>query len=513
MSGPSGCWASMHRSAGGWTSSGCRPEILHAVAERTAQDGIVVGDRVLYLDSHAVVHDGRALGDVLVLRDRTDLIALAERLETVRAMTSALRVQRHEFANRLHVATGLIDARRPDEARAFLAEQLGRGPVDFPVDGLERVEDPLLQSFLGAKAMEAGERGVALHIADDTLLHGTLVGAEDVAAVVGNLLDNAFTAAVRGDEPREVEVALLDDGDALVVTVADSGPGIEEGRDVFAARLQRRTASGCRARTRTGSAPLARARPPPRRRCVGHRDEARRRRRRLRRAATGGHVPPRRRDRAVSAGIRVLVVDDDFRVAGLHRDIVASRPGFTALEPVGSLGRARAAIRDGDPDLLLVDAYLPDGDGVGLIRESERDAVMLSAAGDSPTIRRALRAGAFGYLIKPFEARALGDLLDRYARFRNLLSGDKALSQVELDRALSILHGGEAPSLSRSATEQLILESLGDEDASASDVADRAGVSRATAQRHLAALAARGMIEVKLRYGTTGRPEHRYRQK
>lgn len=214
---------------------GVPPEVLHAVAERTAQDGIVVGDRVLYLDSHAVVHDGRTLGDVLILRDRTDLIALAERLETVRAMTSALRVQRHEFANRLHVATGLIDAERPDEARAFLAEQLGRGPVDFPVDGLERVEDPLLQSFLGAKAMEAGERGVALHIADDTLLHGTLVGAEDVAAVVGNLLDNAFTAAVRGDQPREVEVALLDDGDALVVTVADSGPGIEDGRDVFAA--------------------------------------------------------------------------------------------------------------------------------------------------------------------------------------------------------------------------------------------------------------------------------------
>jgi response regulator of citrate/malate metabolism len=215
----------------------------------------------------------------------------------------------------------------------------------------------------------------------------------------------------------------------------------------------------------------------------------------------------------VTAAIRVLVVDDDFRVAGLHRDIVESRPGFVALEPVGSLNQARAAIREGDPHLLLVDAYLPDGDGVGLILESERDAVMLSAANDGRTIRRALRAGSFGYLIKPFEARTLGDLLDRYARFRNLVPEDRALSQVEVDRALSILHGGEAPSLSRSATEQLILESLDslDEDgASASEVADRAGVSRATAQRHLATLAARGVIEVRLRYGTTGRPEHRY---
>ncbi|WP_243073622.1 sensor histidine kinase [Microbacterium sp. SS28] len=210
-------------------------DVLAVVSERTPRDGILVGDRVLYLDAHPVLRDGQSLGDVLIVRDRTDLVALAERLETVRAMTSALRVQRHEFANRLHVATGLIDAQRPGEARAFLAEQLGRGPVDFPVEGLERIADPLLQSFVGAKAIEASERGVELHIADDTLLHGTLAAAEDVAAVVGNLLDNAITAAVRGEPPRVVELALLDDGAELVATVADSGPGIAEGVEVFAA--------------------------------------------------------------------------------------------------------------------------------------------------------------------------------------------------------------------------------------------------------------------------------------
>ena len=288
MSGPSGCWASTRRSAAASTELGVPSELLEAVAERTPRDGIVVGDRVLYLDAHAVVHDGRTLGDVLILRDRTDLIALAERLETVRAMTSALRVQRHEFANRLHVATGLIDARRPDEARAFLAEQLGRGPVDFPVDGLERVEDPLLQSFLGAKAMEAGERGVALRIAEDTLLHGTLVGAEDVAAVLGNLLDNAFTAAVRGAEPREVEVALLDDGDALVVTVADSGSGHRGGTRCLRVRVAAvEPRAGCRPRPRPGlrlSRELARRRGGDVWVIEAMRDG---RRRRLRRAAPG----------------------------------------------------------------------------------------------------------------------------------------------------------------------------------------------------------------------------------
>jgi len=209
--------------------------------------------------------------------------------------------------------------------------------------------------------------------------------------------------------------------------------------------------------------------------------------------------------------IRVLVIDDDFRVAGLHRDIVAARAGFVALDPVHSLGAARQAVRAQAPDLLLVDVFLPDGDGVEFVAGVDVDAFLLSAATDAATVRRALRAGAIAYLTKPFEARALADRLDRYARMRNVLSTDRPLEQEQIDRALSIMHGGAEPAtVSRSATEQLILDGLGDDEASAAEIADRVGISRATAQRHLAALATRGQVEVRLRYGTTGRPEHRY---
>jgi two-component system CitB family sensor kinase len=148
-------------------------------------------------------------------------------------MTGAMRVQRHEFANRLHIATGLIDAGRASDAREFLAEQVRRGPIDFAVERLDLVEDPFLQSILGAKALEAGERGVALRVAEETFLHGSLTDVEDVVAVLGNLVDNAVSAAVRGAEPREVEVALLGAGDELVITVSDSGDGIAPGIDVF----------------------------------------------------------------------------------------------------------------------------------------------------------------------------------------------------------------------------------------------------------------------------------------
>lgn len=209
--------------------------------------------------------------------------------------------------------------------------------------------------------------------------------------------------------------------------------------------------------------------------------------------------------------LRVLILDDDFRVGQLHRDIIDEQPGFVSLDPVRSIAEARDALRTTRPDLLIADVFLPDGDGISLVRDAGLDAILISAADDAPTIRRALRAGAVGYLRKPFDRRSLTGLLDRYARFRNLLAGDRPLNQDDIDRALAILHGsGEPVSVSRSATEQLVLAALGDDEASATEIGARVGISRATAQRHLAALAARDVVEIRLRYGATGRPEHRY---
>ncbi|AXL11838.1 response regulator [Microbacterium foliorum] len=209
--------------------------------------------------------------------------------------------------------------------------------------------------------------------------------------------------------------------------------------------------------------------------------------------------------------LRVLILDDDFRVGELHRGIVDEQPGFRALEPVRTIAEARDGLHASRPDLLLADVYLPDGDGIALVRETAVDAILISAADDGPTVRRALRSGAVGYLRKPFDRRGLTGLLERYARYRNLLAGDRPVPQEDVDRALAILHGsGEPVTVSRSATEQLVLAALGDGEASAAEVGERVGISRATAQRHLAALAARTVVEVRLRYGATGRPEHRY---
>jgi response regulator of citrate/malate metabolism len=62
------------------------------------------------------------------------------------------------------------------------------------------------------------------------------------------------------------------------------------------------------------------------------------------------------------------------------------------------------------------------------------------------------------------------------------------------------------------ATAQLVLSALGSAGGalSASELAEAVGISRATAQRYLASLVEVGSVRLRLRYGATGRPQHRY---
>jgi two-component system CitB family sensor kinase len=187
----------------------------------------VVDDRLLFVDVARVARDGRDLGTVMVLRDETDIEAMSRRLTAVTAMSTALRVQRHEFANRLHVVRGLVATGRVDEADSYLAGVLEQGPVAFPTVDAGLVDEPYLQAFLGAKAMEAEERGVALRVGPGTLVRGFLVRPEEVTTVLGNLVDNAVHAAVRGSRAdRWVEVEALDDRADLHLAVSDSGDGL-----------------------------------------------------------------------------------------------------------------------------------------------------------------------------------------------------------------------------------------------------------------------------------------------
>lgn len=212
------------------------------------------------------------------------------------------------------------------------------------------------------------------------------------------------------------------------------------------------------------------------------------------------------------AELTVLVVDDDFRVANMHAGVVNTLPGFTVIATVNTLEAARKVDA---VDLALVDVYLPDGSGIDFVRELHGDSMVLTAATEAVTIRAAMSAGAVSYLVKPFATTELAARLSGYARYRKILASPN-LSSSDVDAALDALRPRIAPpqpaTVAASSTKQLVLQALrrSEKPMSAAEVSAAIGVSRATAQRYLAALATTGDVTVGLRYGTTGRPEQEF---
>jgi len=198
-----------------------------ALSRRTDAERMtaIAGDRVLLATCRQVRADGHDLGTVLTLRDRTDIETLTRELDTVRSLSGAVRAQRHEFANRLHTLAGLLQTGHQAEAVEYL-HALQDAPTELgPVpDG---VRDAYLRAFLSAKTAEAAEADVTLQVADTSWVPGRVTAAVAVTTVVGNLVDNAVRAARLGArQPAQVEVTLLADGDALHLSVADSGDGV-----------------------------------------------------------------------------------------------------------------------------------------------------------------------------------------------------------------------------------------------------------------------------------------------
>ncbi|MGV9545757.1 response regulator transcription factor [Nocardia beijingensis] len=212
--------------------------------------------------------------------------------------------------------------------------------------------------------------------------------------------------------------------------------------------------------------------------------------------------------------LTVLVVDDDFRVANLHAGIVQAIPGFTVAGTANTLASAREIVAAQPIDLALVDVYLPDGSGIDFVRALRCDAMVLTASTESESVRAAVAAGAVSYLVKPFPHTELAARLAAYARYRRIL----AVPQADNARVAAALHAlrpsvTASPSATvASPTKDAVLQAILDAGAplSAGEVAGAIGISRATAQRYLAALVSGGAVRMSLRYGSTGRPEQEY---
>lgn len=221
--------------------------------------------------------------------------------------------------------------------------------------------------------------------------------------------------------------------------------------------------------------------------------------------------------------ISVLIVDDDFMVARVHRAFVERTEGFEVVGVAHSGADALAMAGDLTPDLLLLDLYLPDRFGLDIVAElrhagSHSDVIVISAAKEVDAVKAAVRHGVADYLLKPFAFDDLRERLEGYAAQRSLHDASPE-DQAGVDRLFarapttrvspSVMPKGLSPETARLVEQTL--RAAGSSGVSASETAEAIGVSRVSARRYLEYFTRKGEADVSLRYGNTGRPERRYR--
>jgi sensor histidine kinase regulating citrate/malate metabolism len=204
------------------------PGSLGASGEETLTDEThVTADRVLVVNQQPVLWEGRVVGTVMTLRDRTELQRVSGELSSVTQFAESLRSRAHEAANRLHSVITMVELGRADQAVEFATAELAVS--QHLIDRLmATVAEPALAALLLGKISQARDHLVELTVTDDSLLDdpsnlGLTQG--ELITLVGNLVDNAIDAS-RAESPGWVEVTVRGTADQLTVTVADSGPGM-----------------------------------------------------------------------------------------------------------------------------------------------------------------------------------------------------------------------------------------------------------------------------------------------
>lgn len=227
---------------------------------------------------------------------------------------------------------------------------------------------------------------------------------------------------------------------------------------------------------------------------------------------------------------RVLIVEDDFRIAQIHEELLEQDPRFQVVQSCREGAAAMAWINENPKgaDLVFLDVYLPDVEGLALLWEIRRccrqlDIVMITAAKEVETVEEALRAGVFDFLIKPIQAERLHSMLERFVQRRLISSQQREINQEQLDLALgnntaAHLGGFQKRTLPKGVDAlslQTMLQALeqAQHPLTASELATQTGTSRSTARRYLEYLVSDGQARVAQVYGEVGRPQRLYERR
>ncbi|QLE07788.1 sensor histidine kinase [Pseudoalteromonas shioyasakiensis] len=197
---------------------------------------LFAADKRIVLSRYALQVQGQADGILLSMRPADELEYLSQQLTKVQAFAELLRVQTHDYSNKLNLIGALIQMGQTEQAIELIGQE-SKGSQAQIHHLLERIQDPVLAGLLVGKYHKARELNVILELNPDSLL-GAITRKdmlERVVSILGNLIDNAIEAAIRASDTRtpKVRVTVDETSKTLLFDVEDSGFGLGDDKDVI----------------------------------------------------------------------------------------------------------------------------------------------------------------------------------------------------------------------------------------------------------------------------------------
>ncbi|WP_035377916.1 ATP-binding protein [Fervidicella metallireducens] len=180
--------------------------------------------------SHTLLknHKDEVIGVVSSFEDLTEVKKMAEELTGIKRMTSALRAQNHEFMNKLHTISGLIQLEEYEKALEYISDISHQRQVISEVLN-KNIKNPHIAGLLLAKYNKAAESKISLEIDRDSCLEKIpdSINPDEICSVIGNLIENSIEELVKLENGKII-VKLNSDNNGLKIRVQDNGPGIDK---------------------------------------------------------------------------------------------------------------------------------------------------------------------------------------------------------------------------------------------------------------------------------------------
>ncbi len=190
-----------------------------------------VGGKALVVNRVPIMDkDRRVTGAVASFRDRSELFRVTQELSRVKEYAEALRSQTHEYSNKLHLISALIQLESYQEAVEFISAEVNVHVSNAQMI-MRMVPDPLIGGLLLGKVNQANERKIVLTIDPDSHFRdlSAAIDRSLLIVILGNLIDNAMDAvSAPGAIAKEISIYLGQMDELLLVEVEDRGPGIPE---------------------------------------------------------------------------------------------------------------------------------------------------------------------------------------------------------------------------------------------------------------------------------------------